>query len=136
MPQSLVLWGMTCTETDFLLDITAERLLRHQSRIIALPTSGPQQIEAYALVWQWYDHLLSYKHGAGEKKIKQNWEACMEEDGLSASDALTRLVYVYAQRAERLGLDLISDDDTQLRIARKHQAAWRDRNVKRQSSNG
>lgn len=135
MPQSLVLWGMTFTETDFLLDITTERLLRHHSRVIDLPQSGPQKIEAYALVRRWYDHLLSYKHGPEEEKIKQNWEACMDEEGLSASDAFVRLVYVYAERAERLGLDLI-DDDTQVRIARKHQAAWRDRNAKRQSSSG
>jgi len=59
----------------------------------------------------------------------------MVEEGLSASDALGRLVYVYAKRAERLGLDLIGDD-TQLRIARKRQAAWRDRKAKRQSSSG
>ena len=135
MPQSLVLWGMTFTETDFLLDITIERLLRHHSRVIDLPQSGPQQIEAYALVWQWYDHLLNYKHGAGEDKIKQNWEACMAQEELSAPDALVRLVYVYAERAERLGLDLVGDN-TPLKIARKHQAAWRDRKAKRQSSNG
>jgi hypothetical protein len=126
---------MTMTETDFLLDIVTERLLRHRSRLINLPKSGPQEIEAYALVWRWYDYLLTYKHGAGEEKINQNWEACMAEEGLSASDALVRLVYVYAERSERLGLDLIGDD-TPIKIARQRHAAWRNRKAKRQSSNG
>lgn len=135
MPRSLLLWGMSLKEIDFLLDLTNERLLRKLRRSIDLPQSGRQQIDAYALVWDWYDHLLSYRHGAGEDAIKANWEACMSEEGITASEALVRLVYVYAERAERVGLDL-QDSDVTFAVAQKRQAAWRNRKVLRQSSNG
>lgn len=131
MPWSLLLWGMLLKESDFLMDLEQERLLRKQTRIVDLPKAGRQHVEAFALVWTWYDRLLSYKHSAGEDQIKQNWQACMDEENLTASDALVRLVYVYTEGAERLGLD-IADDPVALRAARKRQTAWRARNRRSQ----
>ena len=104
MPRSLILWGMLLKEVDFLLDIETERFLRKESRTITLPRSGRQTVEAYRLVWQCYDRLLAYRHSAGEERIKQNWEACLAEEGLNASDALVRLTYVYLERMERVGV--------------------------------
>lgn len=131
MPQSLLLWGMLLKENDFLMDLEQERLLRKETRIIDLPKAGRQHVEAFALVWNWYDRVLSYRHSAGEDQITQNWQACMDEENLNASDALVRLVYVYAQGAERLGLG-IADEPAAVRAARKHQAAWRARNQRHQ----
>lgn len=133
MPPSLVLWGMLLNEIDYLLDIETERLLRKESRAINLPQSGRHFVEAYALVWQCYDRLLAYRHSAGEERIKRNWEACMAEEGLNASDALVRLTYVYQERMERVGLDL-TDGSVVLDMARKRRGAWLDRKSKRQAS--
>lgn len=135
MPRRLVRWGMLLKEIDFLMDLEREALLRQKTRIVYLPQSDRCHVTAYALVWDWYDKLVHYRHGAGEDRIKQNWQACMDEEGLSASDALVRLVYVYAERAERFGLD-ITDDNVALNVAQRHNAAWRGRKSQRQSSNG
>ncbi|MCA8883373.1 MAG: hypothetical protein KDA50_06455 [Rhodobacteraceae bacterium] len=117
---------MLLTEIDFLMDLERELLLRKRTRIVDLPKTGRQPVEAYALVWDWYDRLLTYRHSAGEDQIKRNWQACMDEEGLNAADALVRLVYVYVEGAERLGLDLVGDD-VRLEVAQKHMAAWRKR---------
>ena len=133
MPRSLILWGMLLKEVDFLLDIETERFLRKESRTITLPRSGRQTVEAYRLVWQCYDRLLAYRHSAGEERIKQNWEACLAEEGLNASDALVRLTYVYLERMDRVGLDLTGGSDVR-NVARKRRGAWSDRKAKRQAS--
>ncbi|MEM6890784.1 MAG: hypothetical protein AAGA74_16200 [Pseudomonadota bacterium] len=123
---------MFLEETKFLLDIETERLLRKQSRTITFPNSGLQTVEAYAVVWQFYDRLLAYRHGAGEERIKQNWAACMAEEGLCASDALVRLVHVYLERIERVGLD-ITESSVVSKVAQRRRGAWVARKARRQT---
>lgn len=135
MPPRLVRWGMLLKEMDFLFDLEREVLLRKKTRIVDLPRMDRCHVKAYALVWDWYDRLVSYRHGAGEDRIKRNWQACMDQEDLSASDALVRLVYVYAEGAERLGIDF-AEGSVALKVAQKNNAAWRERKSLRQSSIG
>jgi hypothetical protein len=126
---------MLLKEIDYLLDLERELLLRKTTRIVDLPKAGRQRVDAYALVWDWYDRIAAYRHGPGEALIKQNWQACIDQEGLCASDALVRLVYVYAEGAERLGLDVVQDS-VALQVAQTRMAAWRDRKALRQSGTG
>ncbi|MGJ8628271.1 MAG: hypothetical protein ACSHXB_15025 [Sulfitobacter sp.] len=122
-------------EIDYLLDAEREVLLRKQTRYIDLYDTNPVRVDAYALVWAWYDRLVNNTHSITEDQLKFDWQACMAEEKLEASDALARLVYVYIEGADRLGLDF-TEDRIGLNVAQKQMAKWRDRKAQRQRDTG
>lgn len=130
MPQGLVLWGMLLKEFDFLLDLERDVLLRKTTRTIILPKSGRQDVAVFALVWNWYDRLISFEFGINEDKLKHFWQRCMDEEDLNASDALVRLVFENLEGYLRDGIDII-DHSVTLEIAQERTADWRNRKALR-----
>lgn len=126
---------MVLKELNYLLDAERELLLRKSTRVIDFPTHGKKTVETFTLVWSWYDRLLTRKRSVGEAKLLRTWEACMDEEQLSAPDALVRLTYVYVEGADRIGLDLL-DDGIKLRVAKDRMTRWQTRKDQRASGNG
>ncbi|WP_299628373.1 hypothetical protein [uncultured Tateyamaria sp.] len=117
---------MILQNIDYLMDREREVLLKTCIRYIELPISGRQRIEAYDLVWTWYDRLLAYPHGNDEDRLHHFWERCIVEEGCTPSDALVRLVYEILEGYDERGVDII-DDAIALNIAHERMAAWRAR---------
>ncbi|SMX28200.1 hypothetical protein TRP8649_02315 [Pelagimonas phthalicica] len=130
MPGNLFFWGMFLSELNFLMDLEREILLRKQVRQVELPGAGSHQVEAYALIWHWYDRLASFEFGVGEAKLRHYWQRCIDEENLSPSNALIRLVYVFTEGYQRDGIDIANHNLT-LDLAQKHMAAWRERKARR-----
>ncbi|MGJ8629396.1 MAG: hypothetical protein ACSHXB_20785 [Sulfitobacter sp.] len=126
---------MILKEIDYLLELEREILLRRHTRHSDLPSVGSQRVDAYAFIWGWYDRLVNNTRSVSEDQLKFDWQACMDEEKLDASDALVRLVYVYIEAAERLGLDF-AQDNVALNVAQKQMAKWRDHKARRQVGKG
>lgn len=126
MSQHLVCWDMLLQNIDYLMEREREVLLRTRTRYIDLPVSGRKRIEAYDLVWTWYDRLVAYPYGNDQPRLHHFWERCINEECLSPSDALVRLVFEIIEGYDERDIDVV-DDTLTLDIARERMANWRER---------
>lgn len=115
---------MLVQNVEYLLERSQELLLRPKSRVIDLPVSGRQTIEAYALVWDWYDHIVAYPYGNDQDRLYHFWERCIAEEGCSPSDALVRLVFELVEGYDADGVE-IAEHNLALDVAKERLANWR-----------
>ena len=115
---------MLVQNVEYLLERSQEVLLRPKSRVVDLPVSGRQSVEAYALVWDWYDLILAYPYGNDQDRLFHFWERCIAEEGLSPADALVRLVFEIVEGYDAGGVE-IADHNLALDIAKERLANWR-----------
>jgi len=132
MPRDLISWGMHLKDIDYLLDLEREHLLQHETRWVDLPEAGRQRVEAFRLVWRWYDHLVAFDYGLSEDRLLHFWRRCIDEEALDPATALVRLVFELVQGSARDGIN-IADHNLALEVAQTRMAAWRARKAARPS---
>lgn len=133
MPSNLVFLGMA--DLHYLIEKQREEELRTSSRSIKFADGAVKRIEAYRLVWDWYDRLLACPYTFDEEEIIAMIPRCAEHEGQSLSDALTRVVSVLVGRLDRDGID-VTDNTLQLDLAREQMARWDARKADRQLRGG
>ena len=129
MPRNLLFWGMV--ELNYLIDREREEELRTDTRALMFANGESHRIEAYRLVWTWFDRLVECDYTFDKDEIIAMVPRCADHENLDYQDALTRVVSVLVARLDREGID-ITDDTLGLDIAREQLAKWNARKPKRQ----
>lgn len=109
---------------DYLIERENEEMFRTSVRRLTFPDGGTERIEVYRLVWRWYDRLIAYEFGPDENRILTLTRQCSEEEQLTLSTALGRVVNYLVESYEAMGLDT-TDDPLQLMVARQRVERFR-----------
>ncbi len=116
----------------YLVDRENEELFRTAVRSLTFPEGETRRIEAYRLVWSWYDRLIAYEYGSTEDNILQATLDCSAEEGLELPDALGRVVNYMVELRESGGMD-VTDDPLQLNLAQEAMSRFHSRKAARRS---
>lgn len=116
----------------YLIERENEEIFRTTVRSLTFPDGETRRIEAYRLVWSWYDRLIAYDYGSTEENILQATLDCSAEEGLGLPDALGRVVTYMVELRETSGMDL-TDDPLQLNLAQEAVSRFLSRKAARRS---
>lgn len=116
----------------YLIDRENEEMFRTTIRSLTFPDGETHRIEAYRLVWSWYDRLIAYEYGSTEENILQATLDCSVEEKLELADALGRVVDYMVKIREAGGMD-VTDDPLELNLAQKAVSRFHSRKAARRS---
>ncbi|WP_193169965.1 hypothetical protein [Nisaea nitritireducens] len=111
---------------EYLIEREREENFRTSTRMIKFPDGETRRVEAYRLVWTWFDRALAFEFGPKEAGILNTVLECATEEGLPIDQALGRVVDYYVRRWEARGLDL-TDHNPQLTLARRRMQRFQER---------
>tara|TARA_B100002003_G_scaffold244784_1_gene271439 strand:- start:6343 stop:6699 length:357 start_codon:yes stop_codon:yes gene_type:complete len=114
---------------DLLFERDREDALRVSTRPLDFPDGICREVEAYRVVWRWYDNLLAYAFAADAPEILGYVLRTMEAQGCDEREALGRVVEYLVIGTEQRGGDL-TDDNLPLQLARRQLEAWRTRRTR------
>lgn len=130
MPRDLVSWGMFDTKLckpgylpEYLIAREQDEMFRTSARTLTFPDGKTRRVEAYRLVWRWFDHCAACEFALDADQLLDATLDCMAEEGLEIGHALARVVDYFVAFAEQRGGDL-TDDILMLDIARPRMANW------------
>lgn len=122
--------GMFDFDPRFLIERENELMLRAETRAVSLPGEPPQKVEAYCLVWRWYDRLIAGERYMSEAELMTYVRRCMDETGDAIEAALPRVVSHMVEAFDAQGVDITSDDIVGM-LAKRGMARWRERKAAR-----
>ncbi len=117
---------------NYLVERENEEMFRTTVRSLTFPDGETCRIEAYRLVWSWYDRLIAYEFGPDEDRILTLARQCSAEEDLPLSDALGRVVNYLLESYESMGLD-VTDDPLELNLAQQPISQFHNRKAARRS---
>lgn len=109
-----------------------KKMFRTTVRSLTFHDGETHRIQAYRLVWSWYDRLIAYEYGSTEENILQATLDCSAEEGLKLPDALGRVVNYMVELRESGGMD-VTDDPLQLNLAQEAISRFHSRKAARRS---
>jgi len=116
---------------DYLIDREHEEMLRVSSRTLTFPDGETRRIEAYRLVWAWFDRIVASSHVTDEAKLLEMTLAWANEKAVPLETAFGQLIECVVKTGETLGVDY-TDDTIPLTIARDQIARFHSRKERRQ----
>lgn len=102
---------------EYLIEREREENFRTSPRTLTFPDGETRRIEAYRLVWTWFDRAIAFEFGPTEDQILDTALKCAAEENLPLDQALGRVLNYYVQSGEAAGLDY-TDHNLQLMLAR------------------
>ena len=118
--------GIIFPMLDRLLERDHEDSLRTTKRKLDFPDGTTREIDAYRVVWRWYDNLIAYEFAADAPEILDYVLRCMEHQGCDEAEALGLVVEYLVIGTEHRGGD-VTDDNLALQLAQRQKDKWRDR---------
>ncbi|WP_395173320.1 hypothetical protein [Roseibium alexandrii] len=115
---------------EYLIDRENEEMLRAERRTLTFPDGETRTIQAYRLVWRWFDHLIAAEYGPSEETILQHTLQWAQEKSVPLEQALSELVDYTLKCTEDAGMD-VTDDPYPLMLAREGLAKFTARKEKR-----
>lgn len=111
---------------DYLLERDREEALRTSTRRLAFPDETVRDIEAYRVVWRWFDHLVSYEFSLDAPEILDRVLRTMQNRQCDEGEALGLVVEYLVFGTEACGGD-VTDDTLPLDHAKSQMAKWQRR---------
>lgn len=103
---------------EYLVSREQDEMFRTSIRNLKFPDGKTRKIETYRLIWSWYDRALAYEHGPSKDWILNLVLKCAQEENLTVSQALGRVIDYVIKKDENDGLDY-TDDNLQDLIAKQ-----------------
>lgn len=120
---------------DRLIERDKEEALRCSRRTLEFPDGTLRDIEAFRVVWRWFDNLIAYEFAADHDEILDYVLRTMEAQGCDEGEALGLVVEHLVTGTELRGGD-VTDDNLVLHVARRQQAKWNARRAPDDRSKG
>lgn len=102
---------------EYLIKREREENFRTSTRTLTFPDGKTRRIEAYRLVWAWFDRAIAFEYGPTEDQILATTLKCAAEEGLPLDQALGCVLNYYVQNGEAAGLDY-TDHNAKLLLAK------------------
>lgn len=115
---------------EMLKERETEEMFRTEVRVLECPDGEARRIEAYRLVWRWFDRLAAYEFAPDADRILHYALRAMDEEDLEIGVALGRVVDFFVEQLERQGAD-ITDDDLEALAAKRGRQRMRERRAGR-----
>ncbi len=103
---------------EYLIEREREENFRTSTRTLSFPDGETRRIEAYRLVWTWFDRAVAYEFGPSEEDILTMTLRCADMERRAPDAALGRVLGYLIQRDEAGGMDY-TDDNLQLMLAKR-----------------
>lgn len=103
---------------DYLIEREREENFRTSARTLTFPDGETRRIEAYRLVWTWFDRAIAYEFGPSEPDILATTLDCAKEENLPLEAALGRVLDYIVRQDEAAGMDY-TDDNPELFLAKR-----------------
>lgn len=103
---------------DYLAQRDLEEKYRTSVRELEFPDGVKRKIEAYRLVWDWYDRTLAYTFAPDADEILESTLHVAELNNMDLGEALGWVVDDYAEHIEKAGGDY-TDDNLELLVAKR-----------------
>lgn len=116
---------------DYLIDREYEEMLRVSSRTLTFPDGETRRIEAYRLVWSWFDRIVASSQVIDEAKLLEMTLSWANEKAVPLETAFGQLIECVVKTGERIDVD-DTDDMIPLTVARDQIARFHERKGKRQ----
>lgn len=111
---------------SYLHEREREEMYRTSARSLVFPDGKARRVEAYRLVWSWFDRAIAYEFGPDQREILELTLKCAKEESLGLEEALGRVLNYVIQRDEVGGMDY-TDDDLQLLLAKRGMEKFQER---------
>lgn len=108
---------------NVLMERDREEALRVSIRKLDFPDGTIRDLEAYRVVWRWYDNLIAYGFAANAGEILKYVLWTMEDRGCDEGEALGLVVEYLVIGTEQHGGD-VTDDNVALQIAKSQMDKW------------
>ncbi len=115
---------------EYLIAREKEEMLRVSSRALSFPDGQCRKIEAFRLVWTWFDRVVACSWAPDEDELLEmtlNWA---DEKSVPVEEALGHLLDYFVRTSEEMGMD-ITDDTLKLSVARQQMERFHERKQKR-----
>ena len=90
---------------DYLIEREQEENLRTSVRTLTFPDGETRRVEAYRIIWTWFDRAIAFEFGPSEDEILTTTLDCAEEESLPLGQALGRVLNFYVSSGELGGFD-------------------------------
>lgn len=103
---------------EYLIEREREENFRTSTRTLTFPDGETRRIEAYRLVWAWFDRAIAFEFGPTEAQILATTLKCATEENLPIDQALGCVLNYYVRSGEAAGLDY-TDHNVPIMLARQ-----------------
>ena len=103
---------------DYLIQRENDEMFRTSVRRLTFPDGVVREVEAYRLVWTWFDRSIAYEFGLEEDEILDLTVKCAEQEELELGPALGRVLDYTVSEIEASGGDY-TDDNIELLLAKR-----------------
>jgi len=114
---------------NYLMEREQEEWFRTSKRRLTLPDGTETMVEAYRLVWTWFDRSCAYEFGLDQEEILTFALRCQETENVDLGAAIGQVLDHFVRRLEAQGADH-TDDCAVLDVAKRHSAKFYARNRK------
>jgi hypothetical protein len=94
---------------DFLQEREREEWFRTDMRRLTFPDGKDRDVEAYRLVWLWFDRSIAYEFGLDQDEILGHALHCAEIEDVDLGMAIGLVLNHFIQRLEAQGADHTDD---------------------------
>ena len=101
---------------NYLIERENEEMLRTSVRRVHFPDGEIHSIEAYRLLWAWFDRIVTCDFGPTENELLDTVLNCSGEEKLPLNEALCRVIDYYVKLYESSGMDF-TDHSLEVRVA-------------------
>ncbi len=103
---------------DYLVEREQEENFRTSVRELKFPDGVTRKVEAFRLVWTWYDRTLAYEYAPDQDELLTYTLNTSRLNDMALGEALGWLLNDYAAWIEALGGDY-TDDNLELLVAKR-----------------
>lgn len=101
---------------DYLIEREREENFRTSTRTLKFPDGVTRRIEAYRIIWAWFDRAVAFEFGPTKDEILKTAFQCSEEENLPLEQAISLILDYMVKRWENSGLDF-TDHNLPLNLA-------------------
>ncbi|WP_413207892.1 hypothetical protein [Rhodospirillum sp. A1_3_36] len=103
---------------DYLIEREKKEMFRVSTRTLTFPGGREERVEAYRLVWSWWDRALACEFTYTEDAFLTMVERCATMEKLTLGQALGRVLDYVIMTGEADGLDY-TDDNIALQVSKE-----------------
>lgn len=103
---------------DYLIERERDESFRTSARTLVFPDGETRRIEAYRIIWTWFDRAIRFEFGPTETEILETTLNRAAEENLPIGQALGRVLDYFVRQGEAGGLDY-TDHNPPLMLARE-----------------
>lgn len=104
---------------SYLIEREKEEMFRTSTRTLDFPDGETRKIEAYRLVWSWFDRVIAYRFGPDEEELLNLTLEYASKGKVSLGEALGWALDGFVRVMETEGGGDITDDNVCLVASRR-----------------